>query len=144
MSRRSDAFGFGLIGWVPPSSGSGGRAVCLEVKSSDGEGFHLSRNEWSVAEKLSKDSAGDRYAVLVVRRAKAGGVPAAMDLLSDPVDLVDRGRLHKEENGNRIAYRAPVVRSGVDTRGAELLGWGAGVGTGRGSGTVGLRCIERR
>ncbi len=43
--------------------------------------------------------------MLLVCRAKAGGVPVAMDLLSDPVDLVDRGRLHKEEDGYRIAYR---------------------------------------
>lgn len=141
MVRRSDAFGFALIEWVPPISGSEGWAVCLEVKSSDGEGFHPSRNECSVAEKLSKGSVGDRYAVRVVRRAKAGGVPAAMDLLSDPLYLVDRGRLHREEDGYRIAYRAPVVRSGVDTRGGELLGWGAGAGTGRGSGTIGSRSI---
>ncbi|MDQ3636474.1 MAG: DUF3883 domain-containing protein, partial [Actinomycetota bacterium] len=106
VSRHSDAFGFDLIGWIPPGPSREGRAVCLEVKSSGGEGFHLSRNEWSVAEKLRGEGAGDRYAVLVVRRAKGGGVPAAMDLLADPVTLVEAGLLRSEADGYQIAYRA--------------------------------------
>lgn len=81
------------------------QAIDLEVKSSGGEGFHLSRNEWSVAEKLHGEGSGDRYAVLVVRRARAGRVPAAMDLLSDPVALVDAGLLRSEVDGYQIAYR---------------------------------------
>jgi hypothetical protein len=104
-SRHSDAFGFDMIGWIPSSPGREGRAVCLEVKSSGGEGFHLSRNEWSVAEKLRDEGTGDRYAVLVVRRAKGGSVPAAMDLLADPVALVKAGLLRSEVDGYQIAYR---------------------------------------
>ncbi len=105
VAQQSDAFGFDLIGWIPPSPRHGGGAVCLEVKSSGGEGFHLSRNEWSVAEKLYGEGTGDRYAVLVVRRAKGSGVPAAMDLLSDPVGLEKDGHLRKEADGFQIAYR---------------------------------------
>jgi len=44
--------------------------------------------------------------VLVVRRAKGGGVPAAMDLLADPVTLVEAGLLRSEADGYQIAYRA--------------------------------------
>jgi hypothetical protein len=66
---------------------------------------HLSRNEWSVAERLHSKGAGDRYAVLVVRRARAGGGPAAMDLLGDPVALVETGQLRREVDGYQLAYR---------------------------------------
>ena len=106
VSRYSDAFGFDVVGWIPHGPGPDGGAVCLEVKSSGGEGFHLSRNEWSVAEKLRGEGAGDRYAVLVVRRARGGGVPAGMDLLADPVALVEAGLLRSEPDGYQIAYRA--------------------------------------
>ena len=105
VSSYSDAFGFDLIGWFPQGQNSKGGAVCLEVKSSGGEGFHLSRNEWSVAERLHTEEAGDQYAVLVVRRSKGGGVPAAMDLLSDPVALVDAGLLRSEVDGYQLVYR---------------------------------------
>ncbi len=36
---------------------------------------------------------------------RARGAPAAMDLLSDPVALVERKHLHEEEDGYQIAYR---------------------------------------
>lgn len=100
VSQYSDAFGFDLIGWLDK-----GQAICLEVKSSGGEGFHLSRRQWSVAEEFHSNNAGELYAVLVVRRAKAGGVPDAMDLLSDPVALVEAGHLRREVDGYQIAYR---------------------------------------
>ncbi|MDP9484284.1 MAG: DUF3883 domain-containing protein [Actinomycetota bacterium] len=110
VSRHSDAFGFDIVGWIPQRSRGGeGRAVCLEVKSSGGGGFNLSRKEWSVAEKLSGEDAGDRYAMLVVRRAKGGGIPVAMDLLSDPVGLVETGRLRKDVDGYKISYQIPGV-----------------------------------
>jgi hypothetical protein len=105
VSQYSDAFGFDLIGWLPSSPNSKGQAICLEVKSSGGEGFHLSRRQWSVAQEFHSNNAGVLYAVLVVRRAKAGGVPAAMDLLSDPVALVEAGHLRREVDGYQIAYR---------------------------------------
>ncbi len=105
VSQYSDAFGFDVIGWLPQGPSGEGQAVCLEVKSSGGEGFHLSRNEWALAEKLHGEGAGGQYAVLVVRRGKARGVPAAMDLLGDPVKLVEAGRLRREVDGYQIAYR---------------------------------------
>lgn len=43
--------------------------------------------------------------MLVVRRPKDGGVPLAMDLLSDPVALLGKGYLRKEADGYQIAYR---------------------------------------
>lgn len=105
VSQYSDAFGFDLIGWQPSSSNGKGQAMCLEVKSSGGEGFHLSQRQWSVAEEFHSSNAGELYAVLVVRRSRAGGVPAAMDLLSDPVVLEKDGHLRKEADGYQIAYR---------------------------------------
>ncbi len=43
--------------------------------------------------------------MLVVRRSRGGGAPAAMDLLSDPVALEKDGHLRKEADGYQIAYR---------------------------------------
>jgi post-segregation antitoxin (ccd killing protein) len=105
VSQYSDAFGFDLVGWLPPNSNGRGQAICLEVKSNTGEGFHLSQGQWSLAEQLHGEGAGDRYAVLAIRRAKGGGVPAAMDLLSDPVALVKAEHLRREADGYQIIYR---------------------------------------
>ena len=105
VSRHSDGFGFDLVGWLPDSPGAPPRAICLEVKSSGGEGFNLSSAEWATAQRFSDGSEGDRYAVLVVRRSKRGGLPAGMDLLLDPVALVGDGRLRQEVDGYRMAYR---------------------------------------
>jgi hypothetical protein len=79
--------------------------MCLEVKSSAGEGFNLSSAEWALARRFNDESEGNRYAVLVVRRSKRGGVPAGMDLLLNPVALVDGGQLRQEVDGYRMAYR---------------------------------------
>lgn len=105
VSRHSDAFGFDLIGWLPDNPGAPPRAMCLEVKSSAGEGFNLSSAEWAIARRFNDESEGNRYAVLVVRRSKRGGVPAGMDLLLNPVALVDGGQLRQEVDGYRMAYR---------------------------------------
>ncbi len=104
VSRYSDLFGFDLIGWVPSGAHGGGRAVCMEVKSSGGGGFHLSRHEWSTAERFHSGGAGDQYAVLVVLRSKGGGVPAALHLLSDPVSLKKSGRLQMQADGYQVVY----------------------------------------
>jgi len=104
VARYSDAFGFDMIGWLPSGTGGENQAVCLEVKSSSGEGFHLSLGEWSIAEKLRKKGKGTQYAVLVVRRERSGGAPKRMDLLSDPVALVCRGQLQRKADGYHITY----------------------------------------
>ena len=108
LSRHSDAFGFDLLGWLSPGDGHPPQAMCLEVKSSSGEGFLLSQSEWTRAAAFHEAGEGDRYAVLVVRRAKRGGVPSGMDLLADPVALVDAGMLRQEVDGYKLAYRAGV------------------------------------
>lgn len=103
VAQHSDAFGFDLLGWFPAGEEDGGGrpvgAVCLEVKSSSGEGFHLSSGEWTTAERFKARHQGDRYAVLVVRRAKTGGVPEAMDLLADPVQLEADEKLRLDVDG---------------------------------------------
>lgn len=106
VSQHSDAFGFDLVGWLPLAPGSEPRAVCLEVKSSSGEGFHLSSAEWAWAQRLHDADEGDRYAVLVVRRGKRRGLPSTMDLLVDPVALFESGQLRREVDGFKIAYRS--------------------------------------
>jgi hypothetical protein len=105
VSRHSDLFGFDLLGWLPPSEGANPQAMCLEVKSSSGGGFHLSSGEWRLAMSLRDAGEGDRFAVLVVRRNKRGGVPAGMDLLVNPVDLVESGQLRRNVDGYQIDYR---------------------------------------
>lgn len=105
VSQYSDTFGFDMIGWLPSGGGSGRKAVYLEVKSSSGGEFHLSRGEWSLAERLYNKGMGDQYEVLVVRRAGSGGPPDAMHRLSDPVRLVKSGHLSSEVDGYHITYR---------------------------------------
>jgi len=100
VSRHSDAFGFDMIGWLSPAPGGERRALCLEVKSSAGEGFHFSQGEWDEAKRLREE-----YAVLVVRRAKGGGAPVGMHLLPDPVALVKDGLLDKKPDGYQITYQ---------------------------------------
>ena len=105
VSQYSDTFGFDMVGWLPSSANGEPRAQYLEVKSSSGEGFHLSQGQWSLAEQLNKERKGYQYAVLVVRRGRSGRVPAAMDLLSDPVQLDNDGHLRMDVDGYRVAYR---------------------------------------
>src|SRR5690606_24132703 len=103
VAQHSDAFGFDLLGWFPPDAD--GRhpvgAVCLEVKSSGGDTFHLSSGERRTAERFRGTS---RYAVLVVKRATSGGPPVAMDLLTDPVTLVEHHQLHRDVDGYVLRY----------------------------------------
>ena len=105
MSRHSDAFGFDLVGWLPLAPGSEPTAVFLEVKSSSGEGFHLSSSEWALAQRLHDGDEGNRYAVLAVRRGKGGGLPSTMDLLVNPVGLFESGQLRRDVDGYKIGYR---------------------------------------
>ncbi|WP_407669361.1 sacsin N-terminal ATP-binding-like domain-containing protein [Ornithinimicrobium avium] len=93
VSRVSDGFGFDMVGWVAPAPDQAPCATALEVKSTSGDRFQLSSNEWRIAQALREQGAGERYAVLAVRRRKGGGVPAGMDLLVDPVHLHEVGLL---------------------------------------------------
>ena len=56
VSEHSDAFGFDILGWLAESEGGRPRAMCLEVKSSVGGGFHLPRSEWALAENSIRRS----------------------------------------------------------------------------------------
>jgi len=104
VARYSDHFGFDLIGWLPDASGDGLRATCLEVKSTGDNGFHLTATEWNRASSLHERGVGDRYSVLAVRRSKTRGVPVSMDLLIDPVALVEAGQLVQEPDGYEMTY----------------------------------------
>lgn len=104
VSRHSDGFGFDLIGWASPEPDAPPHAMCLEVKSTSGGGFHLSSNEWRVAGELKATGAANRYAVLAVHRGKAGEVPVSMDLLVDPVGLKASGLLRLEPDGYVAKY----------------------------------------
>jgi hypothetical protein len=105
VSRHSDGFGFDLLGWLSPAAGREPEAMCLEVKSSGSATFHLTRGEWALAAQFHVEGIGERYAVLVVRRRDSGGVPSRLELLSDPVGLVDTGLLSKTDDGYELAYR---------------------------------------
>lgn len=106
VSRLSDGFGFDLLGWLPLEAGGGPKAVCLEVKSTRDGTFHLSRNEWERALWFHNERGeGDRYVVLVVHRAAAAGPPLRIDILADPVRLVDEKRLAKVDDGYELSYR---------------------------------------
>jgi len=104
VSRYSDGFGFDVIGWAPPEPGTPPQAICQEVKSTSGSGFHLSSNEWNIARELRAKGAASRYSVLAVRRGKAGEIPVSMDLLVDPVGLKEAGLLLLETDGYVARY----------------------------------------
>lgn len=104
VAKFSDAFGFDIIGWLPPAVGKPAHAMCLEVKSSAGSTFHMSAGEWSVAKDFHDAGCGDRYAVLVVRRGQKSGIPVRMDLLVDPVALAASGHLRATVDGFQVTY----------------------------------------
>jgi hypothetical protein len=101
--RYSDAFGFDLLGWLPPAAGDDPIAMCLETKSSADGTFHFSAGEWTVASQLRDDGRGDEYAVLVVRR-RIDPVPERLDLLVDPVTQCDQGLMSRRDDGYVLAY----------------------------------------
>ena len=105
VSTLSDAFGFDLIGWLPASPGQSPLATCFEVKSASDSQFHLSASEWALAERLHGSGEGTRYAVMVVRRGKATGLPSRLDLLPDPVGLHRSGMLRLAPDSFAISYK---------------------------------------
>jgi len=105
VSRHSDGFGFDLLAWLPPTPDADPMALCVEVKSTHDGTFHLSRNEWERAEWFHEQGEGQRYAVLVVHRSAGGEPPKRLDLLPDPVHLVNTGQLAKKDDGYELGYR---------------------------------------
>ena len=104
VSPYSDAFGFDMVGWLAPHPGADPRAMCIEVKGTGGRDFHLSMGEWRLAKQMNVAGDGEAYAVLVVRRPAAGGAPEALDLLTDPVHLVESGQLVRADDGYIVTY----------------------------------------
>ena len=103
-SRISDAFGFDVLAWLPPASDENPTALLLEVKGTSQGSFHLSTGEWGRARQLYQAGDGNHYAVLAVARAANGGPPARMDLLCDPVALVEQGYLTRAADGYKVSY----------------------------------------
>lgn len=106
----SDMFGFDLLAWLFLGTQSTGQPVAVEVKSSSagsGGSFYVSRSEWKEADKLRS-----AYAVLVVGRSSSGD-PSNMDLLVDPVWLVESGQLGLDPD----SYRADYSPAGHGQRG---------------------------
>lgn len=105
VARYSDAFGFDLLGWLPPAEGAAPIAMCLEAKSSADGTFHLTAVEWDRAAGFRDDGRGENYAVLVVRRRSGPTpVPERLDLLVDPVGQCEQGLLTRRDDGYIIAY----------------------------------------
>jgi hypothetical protein len=112
VSRHSDGFGFDLLAWLSPEHGSEPVALCLEVKSTSDGTFHLSRGEWERAKWFQARGKGDKYAILVVHRGKVSGPPKRLDLLPDPVRLVETGQLTKRDDAYVLAYQTGKAATG--------------------------------
>jgi hypothetical protein len=106
VAGHSDGFGFDLLGWLPPDPKSAPAALCLEVKSTSDGKFHLSRGEWERAESFKTEGEGERYAILVVHRGRGSDSPKRLDLLPNPVHLVETGQLAKRDDSYELAYQA--------------------------------------
>lgn len=101
LARTSDMFGSDLLGWLPALPGEEPRPLFLEVKSTKGRSALISTHEWDEAARL-----GDAYAVLLVIRDKTGE-PDAIELLPNPVALLDAGLLTLTPDGYELAYAKP-------------------------------------
>jgi hypothetical protein len=62
--------------------------------------------EWKCAERLRATDATDAaYAVLAVRRGSGTDAPVAMDLLIDPVHLVETEQIARDVDTYRMRYK---------------------------------------
>ena len=106
VAAYSDGFGFDVLGWIlDPTETAGGYPIALEVKASSGS-FYFSSGEWSCAERMrATEDTRAAYAVLAVRRDSASGAPTAMDLLVDPVQLFEDGKIHRDVDTYRMRYK---------------------------------------
>ena len=106
VSGHSDGFGFDLLGWLPPDPESEPTALCLEVKSTSDGTFHLSRGEWERAEwfKAKARVRSTRSSSCTARAAPVR--PKRLDLLPNPVHLVETGQLTKRDDSYELAYKS--------------------------------------
>lgn len=108
VSAFADGFGFDVLGWlIDPSEPEGGYPVALEVKAAAGS-FFFSSGEWACAERMrATETSRAAYAVLAVRRDPGTSAPAAMDLLIDPVQLCENGKIDRDVDTYRMRYTVP-------------------------------------
>lgn len=106
VAAYSDGFGFDVLGWIlDPTETAGGYPIALEVKAASGS-FFFSSGEWSCAERMrATEDTRAAYAVLAVRRDSASAAPTAMDLLIDPVQLYEDGKIHRDVDTYRMRYK---------------------------------------
>lgn len=109
LSRISDSFGFDMLGWLPPAPGRAPRAIAIEVKSSSRGQFLISALEWAQAQRLRDEGDSAGFAVLVVRRERRRDVPTTMDLLVNPIGLVEADLLTKADDGYQVHYRVTAA-----------------------------------
>lgn len=108
VSAFADGFGFDVLGWIPDDSEpDGGYPIALEVKAAAGS-FFFSSGEWARAERMrATDASCAAYAVLAVRRDPASAAPTGMDLLVDPVQLCEDGKIDRDVDTYRMRYTVP-------------------------------------
>lgn len=108
VSAFADGFGFDVLGWlIDPSEPEGGYPIALEVKAAAGS-FFFSSGEWACAERMrATETSRAAYAVLTVRRDPGTASPAAMDLLIDPVQLCEDGKIDRDVDTYRMRYTVP-------------------------------------
>jgi hypothetical protein len=99
VAQVSDDFGFDLLGYLAPFTGTEPRPLFLEVKNSANRRFIASAAEWRRAEQQ-----GDRYSFLVVVRDPKSESPLALELVPDPSELFRRGQISLEEDSWWIGY----------------------------------------
>lgn len=108
VSAFADGFGFDVLGWVvDPDEPEGGYPLALEVKAAAGS-FFFSAGEWACAERMrATETSRSAYAVLAVRRESGSTAPTAMDLLIDPVQLCEEGKIERDVDTYRMRYTVP-------------------------------------
>jgi hypothetical protein len=99
VAQVSDSFGFDLLGYLAPFSGTAPRPLFLEVKNSASRRFIASAPEWRRAEQQR-----DRYSFLVVLRDPKSENPLALELVPDPSELFRRGQISLEEESWSVGY----------------------------------------
>jgi hypothetical protein len=99
VAQVSDDFGFDLLGYLAPFSGTAPRPLFLEVKNSASRRFIASAPEWRRAEQQR-----DRYSFLVVLRDPKSENPLALELVPDPSELFRRGQISLEEESWSVGY----------------------------------------
>ena len=99
VAQVSDDFGFDLLGYLAPFTGTEPRPLFLEVKNSANRSFIASAAEWRRAEQQ-----GDGYSFLVVLRDPKSESPLALELVPDPSELFKRGQISLEEESWGVGY----------------------------------------